>query len=347
MAIDFGTNGTTYATGFVGEDDGQPSTGFGIDNVSTNPITVQNGASGPITKVGDTIIVTGLLPGSGDTNNTATTNTLYVTQYDNSGMILFANYNPNGPVPAAPFRYVLSNTALANRQRVTFTSDPALVSGSGTDVYSVTCFARGTLIRTAQGDVAVEHLEVGDVAVTASGTHRPISWVGHRTIECGRHARPTEVLPVRIAAHAFGDNRPARDLVVSPGHSIAVDVLGETLIPASSLINGATIRQEQVERVTYFHVELESHDLLLSENLATESYMEMGNRGFFADGGDIVALYAVPDARPVATHADFCRPFHETGALVESVRERLAARAATLGWTLTDRPLADLHPLAG
>ena len=91
---------------------------------------------------------------------------------------------------------------------------------------------------------------------------------------------------MRIAAHAFAENRPARDLVVSPGHSIAVDLLGEVLIPASSLINGTTIRQESAERVTYWHVELESHDLLVTENLPTESYLDMGNRGFFPRPGE-------------------------------------------------------------
>lgn len=336
MSITF--NNTVYATGYVGEDDGRPSTGFGVDAVSTNPITV----NGTVTRVGDPVTVTGLLPGSEDTMNTATTNTLYVTQYDNSQQILLANYNPNGAVPAAPFRFVLSNTPLTAGNRVNFTSDPALVNGTSGDVYTVTCFVSGTLIRTTRGDVAVEKLSVGDIAVTASGAARPIIWIGQRTIECVRYPRANEVLPVRIAAQAFGDHRPSRDLVVSPGHSIAVDVLGEVLIPASSLINGTTVRQESVERVTYWHVELESHDLIVAENLPTESYLDMGNRGFFPQEGEAVALYGVPDAVP-ATHADFCRPFHAAGPVVDFVRERLAARVSQLGWTQVENTFADLH----
>ena len=148
---------------------------------------------------------------------------------------------------------------------------------------------------------------------------------------------------MRITAHAFGENRPARDLLLSPGHSVAVDLLGEALIPASSLVNGSTIRQEKVERVTYWHVELESHDLLLSENLATESYLEMGNRSFFVDGREVVALYSVPDAPAAKTLADFCRPYHAEGALVSFVRDRLKARAMQLGWAEIEDPLADIH----
>ena len=211
------------------------------------------------------------------------------------------------------------------------------------DVFAqAVCFAAGTLIRTARGEVAVEHLAIGDLAVTASGPHRPIRWIGSRLTHCRRHPRPLEVMPVRITANAFGENRPARDLVVSPGHSLCVDIVGEVLIPASSLINGTTIVQEDVDHVTYWHVELDGgHDIILAENTPAESYLAMGNRSFFAEGA-VVALDASPDV-PVVTHADFCRPFHAAGALVEVVRAQLAARATHLGWTLGENPVARLH----
>ena len=126
-------------------------------------------------------------------------------------------------------------------------------------------------------------------------------------------------MPVLIVAHAFGENRPSRDLRVSPGHAICVDAFSEALIPAGALVNGSTIVQEDVDSVTYWHIELESHDVILAENLPA----------FFAEAG-VVALDASPDA-PVRTHADFCRPFHAAGPLVEAVRARLAARAEALG----------------
>ena len=203
------------------------------------------------------------------------------------------------------------------------------------------CFVSGTSILTTKGEVAVENLCVGDLAVTASGKSRPIRWLGRRTIDCRNHFRPHEVMPVCIAAHSFGEHRPARDLLVSPGHSICVDIVGEVLIPAMALINGTTIVQKEVDHVTYWHVELDSHDILVAENMPAESYLEMGNRAFFA-GGDVVALDASPDA-PAATHADFCRPFHSEGALVEVVRAQLSARAPMLGWQLVDQGLGDLH----
>ncbi len=217
------------------------------------------------------------------------------------------------------------------------TNDPASQPAQGSSVtigaigpnnpysYQTVCFAAGTRVRTARGDIAVEHLEVDDLVVTASGALRPIRWLGHRTIDCARHPRRAEVLPVCIAAEAFGPRQPARDLLVSPGHAICVDVLGGVLIPAGALVGCPSVARVEVERVTYWHVELGGHDILLAENLACESYLEMGNRGFFIET-EAVALAAGPDA-PVRTHADFCRPFHGAGPLVEAVRGRLAARA--------------------
>ena len=98
------------------------------------------------------------------------------------------------------------------------------------EVTDTPCYVSGTLIRTTRGEVAVEDLEVGDDVLTACGAARPIKWLGHRTIDCRHHPRPGDVHPVRIAAHAFGENQPVRNLVVSPGHSICIDIAGEVLI---------------------------------------------------------------------------------------------------------------------
>lgn len=207
----------------------------------------------------------------------------------------------------------------------------------------VTCFVSGTRIRTADGDIPVEDLQVGDRAVTAAGDLRAIKWLGHRTIDCRRHPRH-EVCPIRISAHAFGDGRPARDLFVSPGHAICVDLLGEVFIPAAALANGSTIRQVEVDTVTYWHVELETHDVLLAENLAAESYLDMGNRGFFAESA-LIDFEAIPDADVSSrSHAGFCRPYHASGPVVAAVQSQLRARAIATGWSLdASDPFADLH----
>jgi hypothetical protein len=197
----------------------------------------------------------------------------------------------------------------------------------------IVCFAAGTLIRSVHGEVAVEKLSAGDLVVVSSGETRPIEWLGHRTLNCRHHPEPRLSMPIRILASAFGPGKPSRDLYVSPWHAICVDVMGEVLIPASALVNGATVVQLDVDEVTYWHVELESHDILFANGLPAESYLEMGNRGFFAEEC-IVGLDALPDSTAL-THADFCRPFFVDGPVVGAVRARLAAQAESLGWQKT------------
>ncbi|MCJ2046949.1 Hint domain-containing protein [Methylobacterium sp. J-078] len=212
-------------------------------------------------------------------------------------------------------------------------------------VADTVCYASGTRIRTITGEVAVEALRVGDFVVTGSGTARPIRWIGHRTLDLRHDPQPGLVMPVRIAAHAFGPGQPARDLTVSPAHALCVAVDGaEVLIPAMRLVNGTTLTRVAVESVTYWHIELHSHDILLAEGLPAESYLDCGNRSFFANA-PVTELRAVPDVRPDGP-LPFCRPFHEDGPVVEAVRARLEARARASGWQLDAAPALDLHLVA-
>ena len=251
----------------------------------------------------------------------------------------------------------ISYKTLQETQTVTpATSRTAMTGAAQTidapqDAPPAVCFASGTLMTTHRGAVAVEALAVGDYAVTASGAHRPIRWLGHRVVDCRRHPRPLEVMPVRIAAHAFGENRPSRDLRVSPEHSLCVDVVDAVLIPACRLVNGSTIAYDACDSVVYWHVELDSHDILLAEGMPAESFLEMGaNRALLGLPADGAAADDLSDEALARTHADFCRPFHQAGPIVEIVRAQLAARAERLGWqasrdvglvaTADGRPLA-------
>jgi len=105
-----------------------------------------------------------------------------------------------------------------------------------------------------------------------------VVWVGHRRLDCRRHPRPNEVWPIHIAAHAFAPGSPSRALRLSPDHAVFT---GEVLIPVRYLVNGSTIAQVETDRVTYWHVELAQHDILLAENLPCESYLDTGNRDAF------------------------------------------------------------------
>jgi hypothetical protein len=205
---------------------------------------------------------------------------------------------------------------------------------TGSLVIKPVCFVTGTRIKTTRGEVGVEDLAVGDVALTASGEARPITWIGSRAIQ-----RPVRAhWPIRVAASAFGEGLPARDLLLSPGHAVRVKVMDEVFVPIGELVNGATIAREEVAEVTYWHVELESHDVLLAEGLGCESYMDAGNRAWFT-GGE-----GAPDPeRAAASLAAYARPFVDRGPVIEALRQRLTAHAETLGWTRS--PNIDLHLL--
>ena len=191
------------------------------------------------------------------------------------------------------------------------------------------CFASGTRIRTARGDIPVEALKVGDIAVTASGAYRPITWLGHREVECAALDAPHESWPVRVRAGAFGvgpcgGNLPERDLRLSPGHPVLVGSgANEHLVPIMCLINGTTIDRVEVPSITYWHVELDAHDILLAEGLPAESFLDYGTRPWFGPDAEAHAL-ANPD-HVVPGLGARCRPVAIDGQVVEAERRRLDA----------------------
>jgi len=217
-------------------------------------------------------------------------------------------------------------------------------NGSVTYVFAeeTPCFATGTRIATPEGDMPVEALRPGDVVQRARGGSAEVVWVGHRRVDCARHPRPHDVRPVRIAAGALGPGRPARELWLSPDHAL---FLHGSLIPARYLVNGATIVQVPVPAVTYHHVELARHDVLLAEGMPAESYLDTGNRGAF-EGAGVTALHA--DFGPAAAFEIWasrsCAPLVLDGPVLATARRQALRRAAVLGARRTHK--SDLRVLA-
>jgi hypothetical protein len=221
--------------------------------------------------------------------------------------------------------------------------DSTRAQGSDNDGYAdnvslilnTACFCRGTLIRTPDGETPIEQLNRGDMVLTASGAARPVAWTGHRRLDLSKHARPWDVRPVRIGRGAFGEGLPHRDLWVSPGHNIAWKGV---LLPASLLINDRSIRQVQADEVEYWHVELETHDIIFSEGLASESYLDCGNRAAFANCGAFIEAH--PDFQPKHWR-DTCLPIVKAGGDLVAARRRLLSRCAELGHEMDED--SDVH----
>ena len=199
---------------------------------------------------------------------------------------------------------------------------------ANTTITLVPCFATGTAIATPQGEVAVETLRPGDQVLTVMGEALPIIWVGQRVIDCASHPEPERVRPICIQAHAFAQGAPHRDLLLSPDHAILAQGV---LIPAKQLVNGTTIRQLDSLTVTYHHIELPRHAVIISEGLPTESYLDTGDRTTLG------LRQAVPRERHAAglqgpeaqliRDALACAPIRIVGPEVEQVRRRLGMRA--------------------
>jgi len=207
--------------------------------------------------------------------------------------------------------------------------DPALVNFNG-GTMSYACYLKGTHIATPEGEVKVEDLEIGDKVVTARGGVATIKWIGHRTLRKARIPAKDAIraFPITFKKDSVAKNVPHHDVTVSPHHLVLID---GNLIPAMVLVNGKTITQDFSLKVfQYFHVELESFDILLAEGLPAESYVDMGNRSMF-DNADTVALH--PDfeapndgSRPVLEGITVQR----SGPAVEAVRKKLLKRAETM-----------------
>ena len=98
------------------------------------------------------------------------------------------------------------------------------------------------------------------------------------------------------------------------------------LIPVKHLINGSSIAQVPVDQVTYYHVELARHDVLLAQGLPAESYLDTGDHSNFANGGGPIALH--PDFSDRVCEAEACAQLIVTGPMLETTRRYVDALAA-------------------
>lgn len=141
------------------------------------------------------------------------------------------------------------------------------------NVSQVPCFVAGTQIATPNGDVLVEALQPGDLIITKDEGPQPLRWIGTRTVDA-----QDAFAPISIEANTFGRHNA---LLLSPLHRILVkDALAEllfaepeVLVAAKDLINDRTVRRCVGGTVTYVHLLFDTHQVIYSEGLATESFL--------------------------------------------------------------------------
>jgi len=152
----------------------------------------------------------------------------------------------------------------------------------------VESLARGDKVLTLAGPVAVRHV--------ATTWHEPGSLLRQR------------LMPVRVAAGAFGEGQPMADLLLAPEQPVHVLDAGlphGALVPIGALVNGETIRREpQAGPIAWLRLELESPGVVIAAGLLTAARLD-------------------PAAPPPA-------PLLPAGPSVLALRQRLARRADVL-----------------
>ena len=182
------------------------------------------------------------------------------------------------------------------------------------------------MILTPHAERAIETLRIGEHVVTASGAPKTVRWLGR--MHCVRPASGTwdwDTAPIRVARNALGDNVPARDLCVSNAHCFLIDGY---LVKAVDLINGVTITKcidYDASELTYYHIELDTHDVVLANGAPAESLRGDERRKHFDNYVEYERLYG--PALPV--HA-LCAPIVGYYGGRDALKSRLRSAIAVI-----------------
>ena len=142
------------------------------------------------------------------------------------------------------------------------------------------CFTQGTSFQSLNGQILVDHIRAGDWIMTYDHGPQQVRWVYTKTWSVNDMQQMPNFAPVVIAASALGHGRPLHDLRVSQQHRILISgpiaqrMFGakEVLVAAKHLIalDGVWI-DAPTEPVSYFHIMMDRHEVLMADGLPTES----------------------------------------------------------------------------
>ncbi|MBW6418432.1 Hint domain-containing protein [Celeribacter sp. PS-C1] len=144
-------------------------------------------------------------------------------------------------------------------------------------------FARGALIPTPLGPIAIEDLLPGDMIETVDNGLQRVEWIGAMMMD-PKGTRSPEAKPerlYRVMADAFGLGRPAPDLVLGAGARslLRSDTLKATygtsqaMAPVPSLADGmSVIEVTPISSVRSYHIGLARHSLVRVNGVELESY---------------------------------------------------------------------------
>ena len=192
----------------------------------------------------------------------------------------------------------------------------------------VVCFTPGTSLETPDGPRLVEDLVAGDKVVTKDNGTEEVLWVGNRNVSGARLYAMPDLRPVRILENALGRGRPGGDLIVSPDHKMLVEgdaaraLWGESevLVAARDLIDGTGVTRDMAAKsVTYIHLMLSDHHVLVANGVETESFHPAAAR-----------LDAIAEEQRMRLYDVMPELEHDTGCYGPSSRRVLSRAEAAL-----------------
>nr|WP_298794487.1 Hint domain-containing protein [uncultured Acetobacter sp.] len=213
----------------------------------------------------------------------------------------------------------------------------------------ITCFLAGSMIRTPDGDVAVEDIQIGDDVVTFDWKNKtdvtlPVVWVGKARCNVRPHLADDEAgWPVRVLKNAIADGVPYKDMLVTAEHCL---FFKENFVPVRMLVNGSSIFYDKsVSSYDYYHVETAQHAVITADGMLTESYLDTGNRSTFRQEGKVARLRGAVKSWENDAGAPLCVERSFVEPLFRAMEERKGLvstqNASAEAVTLTNDP--DLH----
>jgi hypothetical protein len=97
----------------------------------------------------------------------------------------------------------------------------------------------------------------------------------------------------------------------------------------------SVIQADAVDVVEYYHIELDSHDIITAEGAWSETFVDDDSRNIFHNAHEYAELY--PES--VRIPAVYCKPRLDSGYEVEAARRAINARAGLRQSMPTDKPL--------
>lgn len=160
--------------------------------------------------------------------------------------------------------------------------------------------ARGTLLKTDRGEMAIEDILPGDRVKTVTNGFQTVLWRGGMTVVPGSTGQDSRMgRLIRVSADALGIGRPMHDLMLGPaarlyhrsptlkrvtGHEAA-------FVPAADFIDGVNIVEVTPQTpVQVFQLGFAMHERIVANGVEMDSH-NPGTRHDLNLRGDMLALY--------------------------------------------------------